>query len=265
MVGSQSWSSFFLNMKCVLLVVFVVGCFPGFSQSVEVLMEEGLRLEQEFKPAEALRNYKAILKQDPDHAKSLLHASRMTSNEASRIKNVDLKRTKLLEAEKYSRHSLEINNADPDAHFSLLVALGLQSEIAPSAREKIKDAMIIRDECEKIIALDSNYALAYFVLGKWHYEISKLNWFERMACDLFFGGMPEGVSMEESVRNFNKALALDPTQIIILYGHATVLHYEERDEEAIAVLQKALKLPLRDMDDEERKGKCRELLKEIKD
>jgi tetratricopeptide (TPR) repeat protein len=251
-------------MSRLLLVGFIVGCFSAFSQSIEVLMDEGLRFESEFKPGEALKNYKAILKQNPDHAKALLHASRMTSNEASRIKNIDLKRTKLLEAEKYSRHSLEINNADPDAHFSLLVALGLQAEIAPSAREKIKDAMNIREECEKIISIDSTYALAYFVMGKWHYELSKLNWFERMTCDLFFGGLPEGVSMEESVRNFNKALSLDPTQIIILYGHATVLHYEERDKEAIAVLEKALKLPLRDMDDEERKGKCSELLKEIK-
>jgi tetratricopeptide (TPR) repeat protein len=253
-------------MKQFLLILLVVGSSPFvLGQTVETLMEDAFRFEKEFKPDEALKKYKAILIQNPDHAKALWHASRMTSNEASRIKDEEKKRFKLLEAEKYSRRSLERDSMDADAHFSLLVALGLMSEIAPSAREKIKDALIIRDEAEKIIGIDSTYALAYFVLGKWHYEISKLNWFERMACDLFFGGLPEGVSMDESIRNFNKALKLDPTQIIILYGHATVLHYQEKDKEAIAVLEKALSLPLRDMDDEERKGKCRELLSEIRD
>jgi tetratricopeptide (TPR) repeat protein len=253
-------------MNRFFLLLFFVGCACLlFGQSAEVLMQEGLRLEKAFKPDEALKIYKTILKQDPNHAKALVHASRMTSNEASRTSDVEKKRAKLAEAEQLSRKALQLIPSDPDAHFSILVALGLLSEVAPSPREKIKDALIIRDEAEKIITLDSTYALAYFVLGKWHYEISKLNWFERMACDLFFGGLPEGVSMEESVRNFNKALALDPTQIIILYGHATVLHYEGKDKEAIAVLERALKLPLRDMDDEDRKGKCRELLKQIKD
>ena len=139
------------------------------------------------------------------------------------------------------------------------------SEIAPSPREKLKDAKLIRLEAEKIISLDPKYGLGYFVLGKWHFELSKLTWVERVACDLFYGGVPDGVSMEESFKNFNMALKLDPDQIIILYGKAAALHYEGKDEEAIRILERAISLPLRDVDDEFRKERCKTLLKEIKD
>jgi len=235
-----------------------------FGQTATVLMEEGLRLEKEFKLEEALKKYETILKVEPDHVPALVHASRMTSNVAGHIKDKEERRKKLVVAEKYAKHSIKLNPKSPDAHFSLVITLGLQSEIAPSPREKVKDAKLIREEAEKIIEVDPTYALGYFVLGKWHFEVSKFNWLERTACDLFFGGFPENVSMEEAVKNFNKATALDPNQIIILYGHASVLHYEGKDEEAIKVLEKAINLPVREPDDAFRKEKCKELLDEIK-
>jgi len=253
-------------MQVRFYFVIFLSLFSNFlsAQNIDVLMEDGLRYEKEFKLEEALRKYEEILKSEPNHLQALIHASRMTSNIAGHIKDKEQRRERLVIAEDYAKRSIKLNPKSPDAHFSLVVTLGLQSEIAPSPREKVKDAKLLRAEAEKIIEVDPNYALGYFVLGKWHYEVSKLNWFERTACDLFFGGFPDGVSMHEAVKNFNKATALDPNQIIILYGHASVLHYEGEDEEAIKVLQKAINLPIREPDDAFRKEKCKELIKEIK-
>lgn len=188
----------------------------------------------------------------------------MTSNIAGHIDDKDARRKKLVVSEDYSRRAIKQNPSSADAHFSLVLTLALQSEIASSPREKVKDAKLIREESEKIIEIDPNYALGYFVLGKWHFEVSKFNWLERAACDLFFGGFPENVSMEQAKENFNKAVALDPNQIIILYGQASILHYEGEDEEAVNVLHKAINLPIREADDAFRKEKCKNLLKEIK-
>ena len=234
------------------------------AQSASVLMEDGLRFEREFKLEEALKKYEEILRIEPDRIQALIHASRMTSNIAGHIKDKEERRKELQRSENYSRRAIELNPKSADAHFSLILTLGLQSEIAPSPREKVKDAKLIREEAEKIIEVDPSYALGYFVLGKWHFEVSKFNWLERTACDLFFGGFPENASMADAIKNFNKATVLDPNQIIILYGHASVLHYEREDEEAIKVLQKAINLPIREPDDAFRKEKCKELMKEIK-
>lgn len=252
-------------MKAILLILFVTSCVILSAQSNTALMEEGHRLESDFKIVEALKRYESILRHDADYVPALIRASRMTSNIAAHIDELPKRREQLAIAEKYSKRAVFLNPENPDAHFSLLVVLGLLSEIAPSPREKLKDAKLIRLEAEKIISLDPKYGLGYFVLGKWHFELSKLTWVERVACDLFYGGVPDGVSMEESFKNFNMALKLDPDQIIILYGKAAALHYEGKDEEAIRILERAISLPLRDVDDEFRKERCKTLLKEIKD
>lgn len=49
-----------------------------------------------------------------------------------------------------------------------------------------------------------------------------------------------------------------------MYGEASVLEYEERTAEAIALLERALKLPPKEPDDIIRKTKCEELLRALK-
>jgi tetratricopeptide (TPR) repeat protein len=246
-----------------LITYLIFSSFTLFGQTSEVTMTEGLGLEEEFKPAEALKKYEIVLKQNPDHIQALIRASRMMCNAAGRMVDKIEKGEKLAQAEVLAKRAVQLGPQIADAHFSLLVVLGLQSEIAPSPREKLKDAKLIHEEAQKIIEINPGYALAYYVLGKWHYELSSLTWVERVACDLFYGGLPQGVSMKESIKNFDKAIELDPDQIIILYGYALTLHYQGKDEDAKRVLQKAINLPLRDVDDPARKEKCKALLKKI--
>jgi hypothetical protein len=49
-----------------------------------------------------------------------------------------------------------------------------------------------------------------------------------------------------------------------LYGQAIVFQYQGRDADAIQLLEKALRIPLKDPDDALRKEKCEVLLKELK-
>ena len=111
--------------------------------------------------------------------------------------------------------------------------------------------------------LDSLYGEAYFVLGKWQLELSRLNWLELLACKVLFGGLPEEISRENALTYFNKALTINPNSILYLFGQASAYADLGKTEKAIAILQKALKLPLAEPDDEQRKERCRDLLKEL--
>src|SRR6478735_9990479 len=119
-------------MRVKVYFVILLCFFSNFlsAQSIEVLMEDGLRFEKEFKLEEALKKYEALLKTEPDHIQALIHASRMTSNIAGHIKDKDERRIKLLLSENYSRRAIKLNPKSADAHFSLILTLGLQSEIA---------------------------------------------------------------------------------------------------------------------------------------
>ncbi len=254
----------YLTVKFLPIILYLLTTlFSLRAQPISAFMHEGARMEAEFKIDEALQAYELVLQSHPNHLQALIHASRMLSNQAGHAENPGNRKRELNRAESYSRRAIGVDPASADAHFSLIVTLGLQAESATNPREKIKDARIIREEAEIIVDLDSTYALAYFVLGKWHHELSKLNWFERAACELFFGGLPEGVSMDKAVLYFQQALRLEPDSILFLYGQAIALHYDGMDSEAIRLLNKALALPIRDPDDSIRKGKCVALLKEL--
>jgi tetratricopeptide (TPR) repeat protein len=176
----------------------------------------------------------------------------------------DEKRARYEQAKQYARKSISLNPGSPDARLAHIISMGLLAEMAGNPREKIRDAKIIREEAEAALALDSAFAPIYFVLGKWHYELARLNWLEQMAVKLFFGGMPENVSMARAIEYLRKASRLQPNTILYMYGEASVLEYEEKEAEAIALLERALKLPPREPDDLLRKAKCEELLRTLK-
>jgi tetratricopeptide (TPR) repeat protein len=243
--------------------VFLFISTQVFSQNT--LFEQGLTLEKEFKVDEALVKYKEVLKAQPNHAGALTHASRMLSNIGGRLPLTvkSEKKKYYVEAMTLAEHALKLDNTNIDAHLAYVISLGLLSEVSESAQEKVKHAKIIYNEATTMLALDSTFAAAYFVLGKWHFELARLTWLERFACEIFFGGLPEGISMDKALLYLRKASALEPNTILYLFGEANTYHYKGDDQKATALLKHALSLPIKEPDDVLRKKRCTDLLREI--
>jgi tetratricopeptide (TPR) repeat protein len=227
--------------------------------------QKGLALEREFKVEAALSLYEEALKKKPDHYEALQHASRMLSNIAGKLPKNQLtrKRELLKQAQSYAQKSIKLNPNVPESHLAHIVSIGLLSEIATNPREKVADAWLIYGEAVRILEIDTTYAEAYFVLGKWQHELSKLNWMELMACKIFFGGFPESISIEAAIRYYNKALQFNPNSILFLYGKGSALYQIGENEQAASVLNRALALPEAEPDDILRKERCSTLLRQI--
>jgi len=239
--------------------------FPSILYAQQNSFKEGLALEQAFKTEEALKKYEIAIRENPNHPKAYTHASRMLSNIGGRTpkSSLDDKRKYLEKARNYAIKAIEISPVDPDARLAHIISLGLLSEISRNPREKVLDAKLIHAEAKKIIELDSLYGEGYFVLGKWQLELSRLNWLELLACKLLFGGLPEEISTQAALDYFNKSLTLNPNSILYLFGQASAYADLGQKEKAIAVLQRALKLPLAEPDDEQRKERCKLLLQSL--
>lgn len=254
-----------LSVKNLAFLFYVT--LLGFDVSAQShdFFAEGLTLEKEFKVEAALEKYEAAIRQNPRHAKALTHASRMLSNIGGRIAKTEHDRKLALyqKAKAYAEKSMEINSADPEAHLAYVISLGLQSEIATNPHEKVRYAQNIHNEATKILKLDSTFAEAYFILGKWQYELSRLNWVELMACKLFFGGFPEQISLERSLEYFKKANSYKQDYILFLFGLASAQHALGKNDKATQTLQKALSLPMAEPDDATRKERCQVLLRQI--
>jgi len=229
-------------------------------------LQKAISLEKEFKVEAALEKFEEIVKTDPTNAEALHHASRMLSTIGGRMKSDkrDVKSMYYEKAKAYAERSISANSKSAPARLAYIISLGLMSEIASNPREKIKNAKIIRNEAESIIQLDSTFAEAYFVLGKWHYELAKLNWLEQLACK-FLGGLPNDISMESALKNYNLATGIDPKSILYLYGLANLYHYQGEDTLAEKILQKGLQLSVREPDDIQRRENCLALLRQLKE
>lgn len=252
-------------MKIVIFLFYLtLVCVEASAQSQD-FFADGLKLEKEFKVEAALEKYEAAIRQNPKNAKALTHASRMLSNIGGRIARTEHDRKLELyeKARVYAEKSMTLNNSDPEAHLAYVISLGLQSEIATNPHEKVRYAQNIHNEATKILKLDSTFAEAYFILGKWQYELSRLNWVELMACKLFFGGFPEQISLERSLEYFKKANSYKQDYILFLFGLASAQHALGDNDKATQTLQKALSLPMAEPDDATRKERCQALLRQI--
>lgn len=229
--------------------------------------ERGLALERAFKDQEALIVYEQIIKLNPNHADALAQASRMHANIGGRLAKAqrEQKIVHIEKAQTYAERALKLDSKHAKAHLSFVISLGLMSEVSSSPSEKVKNAKLIYQEGQTLLRLDSTSAVAHFILGKWHYELGRLNWMERTACELFFGGMPENVSLEKALEYLQKASRLEPNTILFLYNEALVYHELDHDKKAIELLRKALSLPNQEPDDTIRKEKCSALLRELED
>jgi tetratricopeptide (TPR) repeat protein len=248
--------------KTVLFLSLI--CFGAFGQGGD-LYQQGLALEKDFNVEAALEKYELAIRQNPKHAKALNHASRMLSNIGGRLPKTERnKKMELYErARVYSEKSMELNPDDPEAHLAYVISLGLQSEIATNPHEKVRYAQNIHNEATRILQIDSTFAEAYFILGKWQYELSHLNWVELMACKLFFGGFPEEISFQKALQYFTLADNYKPDYILFLYGLASAQYELGESDKAVQTLQRALSLPLSEPDDTTRKERCGALLKKI--
>jgi len=168
-------------------------------------------------------------------------------------------------AKKAAQHALSLAEqavkADPknaQAHLALAIACGKWTDFVDS-KTKVALSRQIRSEAERAIALDPTLDLAYHVLGRWHLELARVNPFVRFGARLTVGTLP-AASLQEAVRNLEKAVELSPKSI--LHHHYLALAYQAQGKPSEAANQwrAVLELPATDPEDKEAKRQARAAL-----
>jgi tetratricopeptide (TPR) repeat protein len=230
----------------------------------EALYKYALKLEQEGKNADALTIFKNLLKADSANVDYLWRTSYLYSKVGHDQSTEEVRQQWYRTAFYLSEKALNINRENANAHYACAVALGRMNENAPS-RTKIENARRIKDEAEAAIRLNPKLPGPYHVLGRWHRVVAGFSGFERTMIKTIFGGMPGG-SYDDAIRNFEKAVMLEPLNILHQYELANS-YYERKKEgdktQAKNWLNKALLIPAKTKDDQENQELCRKLLAKI--
>ncbi|HEX6227235.1 MAG TPA: sterol desaturase family protein [Chryseolinea sp.] len=254
---------FYAKAALLITTLIVVPVKSQGQSDANDLIAIGIQAENSQDDEVALQYYHQAFRKDPRSTNALTRASWLMNRQAGRAKNKYVMFIKADSARHLAMLALRHNKQETDSRLAYTVSLGMISKASKNPTEKLRNAMLIRKEAELILSIDSLCGPAHYILAKWHYELAKLTWLERLACKTLTE-FPEDISFERSLYHYEKAIRLRPDYILFQYGKAATLYQKGDFIAAVSVLEHAIKLPSVEPDDHVRKAQCASLLTESK-
>lgn len=249
-------------MKQILLV-FLLACFGRLiAQDNIVLLKEAENLERSFKEPEALEKYKQILANDAVNIKALVKATELSCSLGSRKENKNDKRLNFESALAFAQRAAKVDANSADANYALAMASGKMTEVETENKKIVAYVKDTKAFADKAIAINSNFGKAYFILGRWHYEMVNLSGIKKAAVKLFYGGLPEA-SLENAIMYMEKCKSLEPYYMINYYFLNKAYKDNDKPAKQIEVLSRMVKLPNRTFDDAVMKEDAQKQLQQL--
>jgi tetratricopeptide (TPR) repeat protein len=249
-----------LSITAALLPL--LACFNArAADTLDSLMKKGDLCDQRNETRPALNAYLAAQKLGPPNADLLSHIAKEYGELMADTNSDDQKRALGERALDCAKQAVAIDPNDALAQLSLAVCYG---RIAPLLDNKTKIAYsrLVKEHADKALALDPNNDLTYNVLGSWNYALAGLNPFLRAVAGAIYGQLPNA-SFEEAVKDFQKAVQLNPNRLANHIGLGRALAALGRTAEAKEELQRGLSMPNQEKDDPFVKEQGRETLRKI--
>ncbi len=128
----------------------------------------------------------------------------------------------------WARIAVNEDSTDDINYENLSMAFAAMVTVS-SLRGKARLADSVRVFAEKAVELNPDNHRAYHILGRWHYEVSKLSWVLRKLSKIVFRTSPSG-SFQLAIDNFNKAIALNNIPVHHYYLGLAYLESGRKEE-----------------------------------
>jgi hypothetical protein len=243
-------------------VLFFFFPFRSAAQDVTPLLNRGAQLEAAFKEDEALAAYQNAVQLQPNNIFALIHCSDLLCRVGHRLPDKNKMIANFRTAYTYAQRAYRIDSTNSEANVMMAFALA-RLALDQDGKERVASAKEIRRYAEQAIHDDPDNYKAYHILGRWHYEVSNLNFLERTLARWFFGALPES-SMNESITNLEKSRALKPDFLLNYFELARAWHREGKDDKAVTLLQQMDRIPDEMVDDRTVRTQGRQLLAKLR-
>ena len=180
---------------------------------------------------------------------------------ADQTSNTDIKKENINKGLPHAKKALEINPLSAKSNHWYAVMIG-QKGILEGTKQKILNSYEVKKYCLKAIDIDPDYDGSLHVMGRWHYNVADLSWFERKIASLVYATPPEG-SFEEAIEYFNKAKQANPEDIRHYLWLGKSYISIGKDEEAKSILTEVLNLKVNNDSDQILKDESIQLLKKL--
>jgi tetratricopeptide (TPR) repeat protein len=231
----------------VVFLILILTFLKPVAQDITAVIKEADRLEAKPDEVAALLKFKEALKIKPTSMYALCKSSELCSRIGQRQTNTKLRDDYYKAAIIYAHTALLVDSLNSDANTAMAIALG-RSTLTKSGKEKVSSAKDIKKHVDAAIKTNPSNFLAWHVLGRWHYEISNLNFVERAAVKVFYGGFPSS-SLKLGIAAFEKVKILAPGFILNYLELAKAYHRNNQNTKAREILNEMMLLPNHTEDD----------------
>lgn len=233
---------------------------PAFCQDINVMISEADKIEAMPNEKSAFESFKVIHKRFPSNVYALVKCSELSSRIGTREPDVRSRDAYYRTAVFYGRQALDLNPNSDEAHVSYAIALGRIS-LLKDGKEKIAIAKEVKQHADIALKINPDNFKAWHIVGKWNYEVSNLNFFEKAGAKIFYGGLPPA-TLAGAIHAYEKARALNGAFLLNHLELAKAYKRNDEDKKAIACLRQILILPIKTEDDPRIKKDAIRLLKE---
>lgn len=249
-------------IRCTIIFLLLISANTVSAQSIQQWIAEADSLEQVPNETASLHKLLMVLQYEPKNMYALSKSSELYSRIGKRMADKKTSLRYYQNALELAERALTINQRDDGARVSMAMALG-RIGMTQSGKEKVKAAKDIKTHVEIALQVNPANFKAWHILGKWHYEVSNLNLFEKAALKLLFGGMPPS-SLTEAIKAYKKAQQYAPLFMLNYLELAKAQHRNGDKKEAVQHLQKVIAMKEYTEDDVLVKREAMDLLKSWK-
>ena len=233
------------------------------AQDVDVLLKQAQNFDKEVKEPEAIEKYKEVLAVAPSNFKALYRLTELNAAIGSRqLKNPD-KAAYFDLAQGYASQALATDSTNADAYYLMSLVSWKKSTVEEKNKEEVAFLRSWKEYADKAIALNPKHARATFLLGKWHFDMTKASVLKKAAAKTIFGGMAKW-DIETGIALFEKAKTFDQYFVQNYYELAKAYEYNNQPTQEIETLNRLIKLPVRTGDDAAWKAEGKKMLEQMK-
>jgi tetratricopeptide (TPR) repeat protein len=248
-------------MKSLLLLLTLsLTISPAFSQSAAEWKKSGIALEAKGQTQQALDAFLKAETLSPKDPEILVKIAKQYGDLIPSLKG-KARKTSADKALEYARKAVAIAPKTADPHLALALSLGKKTEFM-SNKEKIQASLEIKSSAETALRLNPKSDYAHHMLGRWHQEMATIGDTSRAIAKAIYGEIPTG-SLPDALNHFDKARKLQSKRLIHQVEYGRTLAMLGRKEEAKTEINKGLKMPSRDPDDNDAKYRGQQTLKDI--
>ena len=249
-------------MKGLFILFLLPFYYTSMAQDVAVLLKEADNFERQIKEPEALEKYKSVIELDPSNVKALVKASELNASIGGRQFDKNNKRLFFETSLAFAKKAFDADPNNADANYSMGMAAGKMTDVETENKKIVAFVKDAKSFNEKAIVLNPKHAKATYSLGKWNYEMVNLSGLKKIAVKLFYGGLPNG-DLDSAITYFEKCRILDPYFALNYLDLAKAYRDNHRPAQAIEILNKLVKLPIRTGDDVAIKAEGSKMLNDI--